>query len=592
MAHIKHSAQRAENTPPEWLEVGRTIGELTNKWAERHDIIGYVGTNAGGGAPACFNPQLAEVEVDTEIAFGALTTPAQVGDLRERSKQFEFSKATGAIMHEAFHARFSHWDLEQAYKDLEKDEHEALMLLEEGRIEAQGLRVMPDSLNFLRACAIDIVINDAKEKFAQASNTKAAGFLVATVHARVDAGVLDADEVKDLTELVDGFLSEEVVSRLRAIAAEFQAHATHSNIEPMYPLAKEWAKLLRDVAEEKGEQPEEGEGSMSQAFAEALMDALEEAGVSVRISNADALADQEQKEEWEQEVKNKNAEQEEKRKNREISEKVFDKTTGPGESKTNSRLIEKRKPTSDERIAAVVISQLLEKAKYRERDEIEIASITPPGRLRTRALVQGRALAERGVMQQVEPWRKTVRKHTEDPTLTVGVMVDISGSMGSAMTPMATTAWVMSEAVRRVQGRCAMVYYGSDVFPTLKAGQHLNEVHVYSAEDGTEKFDRAFRALDGSLNLLNGSGARLLVVVSDGQYTSDERQLARKWVARCADAGVAVLWLPFDNGHYASRLVEHGNAKVMSGLLNPTAAASEIGRAAAEVLTNVGRRVA
>jgi len=63
-------------------------------------------------------------------------------------------------------------------------------------------------------------------------------------------------------------------------------------------------------------------------------------------------------------------------------------------------------------------------------------------------------------------------------------------------------------------------------------------------------------------------------------------------VARCNDSGVAVLWLPFDDGHYAKRLVGQGKAAVMSGLLNPTAAASEIGRAAAGELTNVGRRVA
>jgi hypothetical protein len=121
--------------------------------------------------------------------------------------------------------------------------------------------------------------------------------------------------------------------------------------------------------------------------------------------------------------------------------------------------------------------------------------------------------------------------------------------MSSAMHPMASTAWIMSEAVRRVQGRCAMVYYGSDVFPTLKAGQRLKEVSVYSAPDGTEQFDRAFRSLDGSLNLLNGTGARLLVVVSDGHYTPEETEMAKRWLKACTRNGVAVLWLPIgDSG--------------------------------------------
>jgi hypothetical protein len=147
----------------------------------------------------------------------------------------------------------------------------------------------------------------------------------------------------------------------------------------------------------------------------------------------------------------------------------------------------------------------------------------------------------------------------------------------------------MSEAVRRVQGKSAMVYYGNEVFPTLKPGQHLSEVKVWSALDGTEKFDEAFRALDGALNLLNGSGARLLVVTSDGAYTADQSDKARKWVKRCQEAGVAVLWLPFDNG-LSSRAFGQLGASVVLGALNPADSALEIGKEASRVLTKVGRR--
>ena len=75
MGHLKHSTTRAENTPPEWLGIGMAIGELANTWSERHDLVGYVGKNAGHGAPACYNPTLAEIEVDTNIAFGTMFTP-------------------------------------------------------------------------------------------------------------------------------------------------------------------------------------------------------------------------------------------------------------------------------------------------------------------------------------------------------------------------------------------------------------------------------------------------------------------------------------------------------------------------------------
>jgi Mg-chelatase subunit ChlD len=199
-------------------------------------------------------------------------------------------------------------------------------------------------------------------------------------------------------------------------------------------------------------------------------------------------------------------------------------------------------------------------------------------------------------MMNAEPWKRTARKQTDDPTLKVGVMVDISGSMSAAMEPMAATAWAMSEAARRVQGRCAMVYYGSGVFPTLKPGQHLVQVKVFTAPDATEKFDKAFKSLDGSLGLLQSTGARLLVVVSDGVYTETELDRARHWVKECDRNGVAVLWLSYANeGYnphrgYLEKITEGTSTQVITNITDPSAAALKIGQAAAKALEKIGRK--
>ena len=589
MAHLKFDEKRGETTPSEWLAVGAQIGELVNTWSDRSDLITCVSKTAGNSAPACFNPPLAEIEINTDIAFGKATTPAMVGDLRERKQQYEFARATGAMYHEAFHAKFSIFDIPKVAKDLERDEFDALILLEEGRIETQGVWHRPESRNFMRSCAIEIVIADAKEMEASTSTTQTCASAIGLVLARVDAGILDLADVAGIEKQVVDFLGEEIVAKLREISKNFRETIIDFPTQAetlLYPLAKEWAKIIREVKEEKGEKDEQ----MAQAFAQALAEALEEASEENAISSGIALSDQQEQEESEAQAQAKAKDAKEQHENKDVAQKVFNKSTTEAGGDTSSRLVETRKPTSAERVAAVTISKMLEKAKYRDRDATEITSILPPGRLRSRAIVQNAAMKTRGVVQQSEAWRRTVRKQTEETTLTVGVMVDISGSMGDAMKPMATTAWVMSEATRRVQGKCAMVYYGSDVFPTLKAGQHLEEVRVYSATDGTEKFDKAFRALDGALNLLNGNGARLLVIVSDGQYTEEEKSKARKWTKRCGESGVAVLWLPFDSGHYAKRLLDEKSGVVMSGVLDPVTASVEIGRTAERVLTNVGTR--
>ena len=592
MAHLKMGETKAQATPVEWLKVGRDIGYMANKWSLRDDLVAYVGPGAGGPAPACYSPTQAEVEVNVDVAFAKGITPEEIGDITLRKTQYEFPKATGAIMHEAFHARFSQWSMPKAYEELEKDEYNALILLEESRIEYQGVKSLSIARPFLRACAMEIVIGDTKEGMENETQTQSLTNLVGLVFARIDAGILDEHEVFAITEMITDQLGVDVVEQLRTIARSAQMHDNHKDATELYPLAKEWARIVRETAKERGDEqkPESGKGIPSEIM-EAIMEALSEASDEVMANNFSDLGDQEQGEDMREEVKAKASDAQEQNENREIANQVFSKSSGPGQSKTNSKLIEQRQPTSEELSASVRIGQWLEKAKYRERDELQIASVLPPGRLRTRAIVQNAALKSRGVNQRVEPFRRTVRKHTDDPTLNVGIMVDISGSMGSAMNPMATTAWVMANAVNRIQGNCAMVYYGNDVFPTLKVGQKLSEVNVYSAMDGTEKFGKAFSALEGALNLLHGNGAKLLVIVSDGEYTSEEARNAKEIVAKCKEAGVAILWLPFDNGRGA-KAIGGDYAEVVLDISRPAEASEIIGRSAEKVMTRIGQRVA
>lgn len=611
MGHFKVNGTRAEATPSEWLPVGRQIGELTNDWAGRHDIVAYVGPGAGGPAPACFIPDTAEVEVNVDAAFGFGVRPQDI-DLTTRAGRYEFPCAVGAIFHEAMHARLSLWDIKAAQVDLASDEFNALMLLEEGRIEQQGLAHFPRMRSFLRACAMEIVVGDAGESFPERSNTESAALLTALVWGRVDAGILRLDDVIEVTDLVDDYLGLDVVIALRDIATRARAHGTHRDATGMYPLAKEWAALIRETAEKngdpipgtspagiampkgEGEGDEDGDGAGSgsaTSFKEALMDAIMDAADSVAIANATDLGDDEAKEKAEEIVKERSDASKERKNAKDAAAKVFSKGTGPlSGCGSGSTLSLSREPEPAERVAATVVAKRLEKAKYRDRDATEIASVTPPGRLRARAVVQGAALRERGVMQQPEAWRRTVRKQTDEPTLSVGVLVDISGSMGSAMLPMATTAYVLSEAIHRVQGRAAMVYYGNDVFPTLRPGERLRDVKVYTAPDGTEKFDKAFQAVDGAVDLLYGSGARLLVVVSDGHYTTEESNRCRHWMRRCAESGVAVVWIPFDDGYMAKHFAKAAGGECLTGMFMPADAASKIGEVCERALTGVARK--
>jgi hypothetical protein len=582
---------------PEWLRAGSQIANIANLWANRGDLIVLAGPHESAPAPALFNPLSAEIEINTDVAFGTMVKPEEVGDLSVRKNQYEFPKATGAIFHEALHARYSRWNLEEAFKALKPVEYKFLVMLEESRIESIGVKTTPQNQLFLRSSALELALADMNSTLDKITTAQAIGSSCCLVLARVDAGVLEPSDVENVREVIVGQIGEELLEELRQVWIEFQAHLDHSNSTKLQELAKKFVELLskisgNDESEEAGESGESGESGLSEEakqFIGELVESMQEASEGSSIEINEEVSDQQTAEEWKDIVSTKSQKSQQKKKNEAVAKEVF-KIDQDGISATGSRseLLSKRAPTASERSASVKIGQMLEKAKYRERSETVVKSITPPGRLRTSALVQGAALRAKGVMEQSEAWKHKVRKNIENPTLTVGVLVDISGSMRMAMEPMAISAWVMSEATNRVQGKSAMVYYGSGVFPTLKPGQRLREVNIYSAPDNTENFEDAFSAIDGSLNLLYGTGARLLVIVSDGQYKSRQIEAAKKAIADCKRNGVGVLWLNFSShDYYIKQLVQNNGEIVSVDADDPTKATLAIGQSATKALMAV-----
>jgi hypothetical protein len=624
--HFSTNNKIEARTPSDWLRVGASIGNLVNEWSFRNDLVVMLGADTATGAPALFNPTTAEIEVNIQTAFGQFTKAKEIGDFTKRMTQLEFPVAGGAIFHEALHARYSRFDLLVAHAELVRRGHakdfNTVHMLEEGRIEAWGVRTMPHNRVLLRACAMEIVLADIREQLAGVSGKVAAANLCALTLARVDAGVLDEVDVEPIVDIVNTLLGEETIERLRDVWIRFQAHDDHTNFLPLLDLAREWNAILEEGQEPgEGEGEGEGEGKPSEGEGEGegmpmprtpsegegkdekpldeqaiqdILDALSDMVDDVRIDNQRDIDDAQENEEWREEREARENKQGKRRDAQKAAEKVFGRgNDGAAPNKTNSFVVETRKPNSDERIAAVKVANALDKAKYRERSVTQHNDVIPPGRLRSRAVVQGAALKAKGVFQQVEAWRSTKRKHTDNPNLRVGVMVDISGSMRSAMQPMASTAWILSEAVRRVQGKCAMVYYGQDVFATLKPGQHLDDVKVYTANDSTEKFDKAFKALDGVMDFTDSNdGARLLVVVSDGQYVYEERKAAEENLKRANQHGTAILWIDYSRQGSANAILRGTDGTVIN--VRPddsqTTVANLIGKASAEVLASVGKR--
>lgn len=612
MGHLSSETKsRFSKTPTKWLKVGSQINVLVNEWAERDDIVTFVGEGAGHGAPACFVPAIAEMEVAVDKAFGDTANPEFIGDLSKRAVQFDHAVAMGAVMHEAFHARHSTLDLLKGIAEVKDGFARGLCTwFEETRIESRAIKALPANRAFLRSCALRLVIGDLKEDDDFAANgVQSFSQLILLTLARVDAGVLDSDDVELVQDAAVKLFGEDILKSLRSVWIRAQAHADDRDCKPFEILAEEWIEILKesgnDPKDDKSEIPDWLKDLLESMLGEDDGDGDENegkgAGGSVLEKMADSTEtdaqseanDQAIREVMEKIAESKKAAAAEAKDHSKEASKMFSRGTGPGPACTSSRLVEERLPSAAERRAAVALSKQLEKARYRDRIVIKRSSLIPPGRLNARKAVAAAEQRGRGAEVTSDPWTRKQRKHTEDPSLTVGVLVDISGSMGGAMNPMASTAYVLSEATRRVQGKCAMVYYGNDAFPVLRPGQHMDKVQVYSAPDGTEVFDKGFRALNGALNLLNSTGARLLVIVSDMYYTGWEGERTVYWMNRCRTAGVAVVVVPFEYEEHARTVVKkvkRGGVEIVSEKLtsDTVGAAKAIGNAAVRQLEIVG----
>ena len=595
MAHLMTAGEhsRFRKTDPAWLDTGTQLAEMANTWSSRDDIIAFVGEGAGAGASvACFTPSTAEMDIDVKQAFGETITPGLVPDLSLRANQFDYPAVMGAVLHEASHAAHSKFSLPGLAREATRLEHSVTTSLEESRIEKLILRDYPENTSFLRATAMEFVmdgVDETKDEFADMGHAQMSQLMLLAL-ARVDAGSLQEEDVAGIRRAVVDAYGEDMLRKLRDVWLRAQAHRDDYDYGPLLELAREWIALFEDEGHElEDKNPPED-------LMKALQDMLGEDGILSEMADDIAVeacgdaAEQAGKEQAEAQAAARADASKENAKAKREAEKVFGKGTGSGHGSTESRLVSDRPPTSKERAAAVALAQALEKARYHDRIAVKRASQVPAGRLVTRSAVAAAAEKRRGAVVTAKPWKSTKRLHSEDPTLTVGLLVDISGSMHRAMNSMGTASWVVPEAVRRIQGDVATVYYGNSVFAGQAPGQHSKTVKTYSAPDYTEVFNSAFKALDGKLRLLQGSGARIVFVISDLNYSEHELEAFSHWSRRMRESGVALVVAAPDTSsiHHVQRMTKKYGTAVLPDWRDPVAMASIVGAAAVKELQKAG----
>jgi hypothetical protein len=204
----------------------------------------------------------------------------------------------------------------------------------------------------------------------------------------------------------------------------------------------------------------------------------------------------------------------------------------------------KYKPSPDINRAAVVLAGKLRKVTHPTRGWKNIQSEVPPGRLLTSQALQRKAQIANGERVTAKPFEYRKRARVEHTPITCGIMFDGSGSQSDVQETVGVARYVLTEALARVQGRVAAVRFGVQAQPIQAPHEPLREIEIYEAFDAWENYIEGFSLLDEALNLIDGHGARLLFIVTDGNF-NDQRavEYAEITMDMCRQNGVAVIWL-------------------------------------------------
>lgn len=218
-----------------------------------------------------------------------------------------------------------------------------------------------------------------------------------------------------------------------------------------------------------------------------------------------------------------------------------DRRRGPSKS------IAFREPDPDDWALAAGMARTFERAKFRDVARTHHDSHVPPGRLRGREMVMREVQRQNRMTITAKPFRVSKRRRTPEPPLLHGVMVDTSGSMSWASSIFGSFAWASSQAMKNLDGRFAAVTFGGKPKPMVVPGRPPTRVREYRGSGGNERFREGFQLVDGLVRLSDAKeGARVLTVVSDGRYVSDEVAAAETIVAGLRRAGALVLWVSKD----------------------------------------------
>jgi hypothetical protein len=165
----------------------------------------------------------------------------------------------------------------------------------------------------------------------------------------------------------------------------------------------------------------------------------------------------------------------------------------------------------------------------------QIDKRTPGGRFDGRAYTRGQAQRAAGRPVSAHPWNVTreVRAPIEAPH--VGLIIDTSGSMHAYEYALGPIAWILTDGLRQIGGRCATALFGDSAELLADGAAPLPLVPGIATGGGTAFAGDAIELVCEHLEMTNPHRPRFLYVLSDGGWADTRAGVQRiRWLAEHA----------------------------------------------------------
>lgn len=578
-------AGRLARSDSDLLRFAMCANDYASLITDRWDLVVRAGKGLGRGAPACFIPATAEIELDADSCMSADKARLdKIGwhlnaiDMARPKHRALVPVTTGALAHECGHSLFSVWPFAPGMKahiaSEPKQVVQLAMALEEGRQETRLANQVKGIRPYLTR-TLNAIIMPGMSKVT-ADDPYAVLTACALILPRQN-GWSASLSVSSLYRATDDALGAGTYERLsETLGRAFYAESADTD-GTCLDIARQWWEMLPESA--KDSTPSGGEGPSCPAHGDSDDS---EAG-----SGEDALA---HAKEWAEtcEAREATADDDSVRAARESEKSVGGKEAserkGPSIhsfSGGGSGVIGRRAPTAAESATAKRLGAILRSAQTVAK--VRAPKAVPPGRLRGRAAVEWSRDRSMGKATSVNLFRGKTRGE-DIPPVRMGLAFDVSGSMRGACNLAASLGWTLAASAWDAEALVAGVCFGNELYPYVEVGKAHSDVRKLDASDGTEVIFRAVDYLDKSLNLLNGDGPRILVIISDGEYThSGEQMKAAKWLTDFSRSGGTIIYVGMGAHLYGTSYLKGfplpPKAGVHDAPLDLTALAATIGAA-------------